>query len=48
MENGADMLLVKEILGHASLSTTQVYTHVTAETMKAVYRDAHPRSGSKR
>ena len=48
MENGADLMLIKEILGHASLSTTQKYTHVTAETMKKVYQSAHPRSGSKR
>jgi len=48
LENGADLLLIKEILGHASLSTTQKYTHVTAETMKRVYQSAHPRSGSKR
>ena len=46
LENGADLLLIKEILGHQSLSTTQKYTHVTAETMKKVYRKAHPRSGS--
>ena len=45
LENGADLLLIKEILGHASLSTTQKYTHVTAETMKRVYDKAHPRSG---
>jgi integrase/recombinase XerD len=45
LENGADMLLIKEILGHASLSTTQKYTHVTAEAMKRVYDKAHPRSG---
>ena len=45
LENGADMILIKEILGHASLSTTQKYTHVTAETMKRVYKQAHPRSG---
>lgn len=45
LENGADMLLIKEILGHASLSTTQKYTHVTAESMKRVYDKAHPRSG---
>jgi len=48
LENGADLLLIKEILGHASLSTTQNYTHVTAETLKKVYERAHPRSGSKR
>lgn len=47
LENGADLILIKEILGHASLSTTQKYTHVTAETMKKVYRRAHPRSGAK-
>ena len=46
LENGADLLLIKEILGHSSLSTTQKYTHVTAETMKKVYQKAHPRSGS--
>ncbi len=47
LENGADLMLIKEILGHASLSTTQKYTHVTAEAMKKVYRKAHPRSGTK-
>jgi len=47
LENGADLMVIKEILGHASLSTTQKYTHVTAEAMKKVYRKAHPRSGSK-
>ncbi|MCK4461261.1 MAG: tyrosine-type recombinase/integrase, partial [candidate division Zixibacteria bacterium] len=46
LENGADLMLIKEILGHSSLSTTQKYTHVTAETMKKTYRAAHPRSGS--
>lgn len=45
LENGADLVLIKEILGHSSLSTTQKYTHVTAETMKAAHRKAHPRSG---
>jgi integrase/recombinase XerD len=48
LENGADLMLIKEILGHSSLSTTQKYTHVTAESMKKVYQTAHPRSGSKR
>lgn len=47
LENGADLVLIKEILGHASLSTTQKYTHVTAETLKRVYQTAHPRSGSR-
>lgn len=46
LENGADLMLIKEILGHSSLSTTQKYTHVTAEAMKKVYQTAHPRSGS--
>jgi integrase/recombinase XerD len=45
LENGADLMLIKEILGHSSLSTTQKYTHVTAEAMKKQYQSAHPRSG---
>jgi site-specific recombinase XerD len=45
LENGADLMLIKEILGHASLSTTQKYTHVTAESMKKQYQSSHPRSG---
>lgn len=48
LENGADLLLIKEILGHSSLSTTQKYTHVTAEVMKKAYQSAHPRSGSRK
>jgi integrase/recombinase XerC len=46
LENGADLVLIKELLGHASLSTTQKYTHVTAEAMKKTYLKAHPRSGA--
>lgn len=44
LENGADILAIKEMLGHSSLATTQKYTHVTIEQMKAVYNKAHPRA----
>jgi len=44
LEDGADILSIKELLGHASLSSTQVYTHVDAETMRSVYVKAHPRA----
>lgn len=47
LENGASLMLIKEILGHASLTTTQKYTHVTADAMKQVFNAAHPRSGRK-
>ena len=48
LDRGADLMAVKDLLGHSSLSSTQIYTHVKTEQLKRLYQQAHPHAGAKK
>jgi integrase/recombinase XerC len=46
LSNGAELSAIKELMGHAGLAATQVYTHTSVEKLKEAYKRAHPKAGS--